>query len=160
MKTGRRSTRAPSGFKTASGWRTSCSRRNRSASSKASARSPGDGRPSGSAGGSRAQSPGGQGLTALFYGASGTGKTLAASVVANELGLPLYRVDLSQLISKYIGETQKNIGRIFDAAESADCILFFDEADALFSRRTEAARRPGPLRQRGNRLSFAAHRAV
>ncbi|WP_302822811.1 ATP-binding protein [uncultured Anaerotruncus sp.] len=83
--------------------------------------------------------PGGQGLTALFYGASGTGKTLAASVVANELGLPLYRVDLSQLISKYIGETQKNIGRIFDAAESADCILFFDEADALFSRRTEAA---------------------
>lgn len=60
-------------------------------------------------------------------------------MVANELGLPLYRVDLSQLISKYIGETQKNIGRIFDAAESADCILFFDEADALFSRRTEAA---------------------
>ena len=59
-------------------------------------------------------------------------------MVANELGLPLYRVDLSQLISKYIGETQKNIGRIFDAAESADCILFFDEADALFSRRTEA----------------------
>ncbi|MFR9189906.1 MAG: ATP-binding protein [Anaerotruncus massiliensis (ex Togo et al. 2019)] len=69
----------------------------------------------------------------------GTGKTLAASVVADELGLPLYRVDLSQLISKYIGETQKNIGRIFDAAENADCILFFDEADALFSRRTEAA---------------------
>lgn len=80
----------------------------------------------------------GQGVTALFYGASGTGKTMAAGVVANELGLELYRVDLSQLISKYIGETQKNIGRIFDAARRGDCVLFFDEADALFARRSDA----------------------
>ena len=84
------------------------------------------------------KSSSGQGVTALFYGASGTGKTMAAGVVANELGLELYRVDLSQLISKYIGETQKNIGRIFDAARRGDCVLFFDEADALFARRTDA----------------------
>ncbi len=81
--------------------------------------------------------PYGKGITVLFYGASGTGKTLAATAMANELGLDLYRVDLSQLISKYIGETQKNIGRVFDAAKNCDCILFFDEADALFSRRTD-----------------------
>ena len=80
----------------------------------------------------------GRGMTALFYGASGTGKTMAAGAVANELGLELYRVDLSQLISKYIGETQKNIGRIFDAARRGDCVLFFDEADALFARRSDA----------------------
>lgn len=86
-----------------------------------------------------AKSGAGRGLTALFYGASGTGKTMAAGVVANELGLDLYRVDLSQLISKYIGETQKNIGRIFDAAQRGDCVLFFDEADALFARRTDAS---------------------
>lgn len=85
------------------------------------------------------KSASGRGVTALFYGASGTGKTMAAGVVANELGLDLYRVDLSQLISKYIGETQKNIGRIFDAARRGDCVLFFDEADALFARRTDAA---------------------
>ena len=83
--------------------------------------------------------PYGRGIAALFYGASGTGKTLAASIVANELGLELYRVDLSQLISKYIGETQKNIGQVFDGAANADCILFFDEADALFSRRSDAS---------------------
>lgn len=81
----------------------------------------------------------GRGVTALFYGASGTGKTMAAGVVAAELGLELYRVDLSQLISKYIGETQKNIGRVFDAAARADCVLLFDEADALFARRSEAS---------------------
>lgn len=81
----------------------------------------------------------GRGITALFYGASGTGKTMAAGVVANELGLELYRVDLSQLISKYIGETQKNIGRIFDGASRGDCVLFFDEADALFARRSDAS---------------------
>ncbi len=80
----------------------------------------------------------GQGVTALFYGASGTGKTMAASVLENELGMELYRVDLSQLISKYIGETQKNIGRVFDAARRSDCVLFFDEADALFARRSDA----------------------
>ncbi len=83
--------------------------------------------------------PYGKGVAALFYGASGTGKTLAASVLANELGLALYRVDLSQLTSKYIGETQKNIARIFDEAQQSDCILFFDEADALFSRRSDGA---------------------
>ena len=64
---------------------------------------------------------------------------MAAGVVANELGLELYRVDLSQLISKYIGETQKNIGRIFDAARRSGCVLFFDEADALFARRSDAS---------------------
>lgn len=79
----------------------------------------------------------GTGIAALFYGASGTGKTLAANALANELGLSLYRVDLSQLTSKYVGETQKNIGKIFDEAQNGDCVLFFDEADALFSRRTE-----------------------
>ncbi len=83
--------------------------------------------------------PYGKGVAALFYGASGTGKTLAASVLANELGLALYRVDLSQLTSKYVGETQKNIARIFDEAQQSDCILFFDEADALFSRRSDGA---------------------
>ncbi len=82
--------------------------------------------------------PYGRGISALFYGASGTGKTLAASVIANELGLRLYRVDLSQVISKYIGETQKNIGKIFDSAQNSGCILFFDEADALFSKRSDA----------------------
>ena len=62
----------------------------------------------------------GNGISILFYGAPGTGKTMAAQVMANELGMPLYRVDLSQLISKYIGETQKNIGRIFEEADKCD----------------------------------------
>lgn len=79
----------------------------------------------------------GKGITMLFYGASGTGKTMAAGVMANYLNMQLYRVDLSQLISKYIGETQKNIGRVFDSARGLDCILFFDEADALFARRSD-----------------------
>lgn len=83
--------------------------------------------------------PYGRGISVLFYGASGTGKTMAASVLANELGLELYRVDLAQITSKYIGETQKNIGRIFDEAQSSNCILFFDEADALFARRSEVS---------------------
>lgn len=81
----------------------------------------------------------GKGISMLFYGASGTGKTMAAQVMANEMGLCLYRVDISQLISKYIGETQKNIGSIFDKAEKTDCVLFFDEADALFSRRSDVS---------------------
>jgi hypothetical protein len=79
----------------------------------------------------------GRGVTALFSGPSGTGKTLAAEVVARELGLDLFQIDLSQMVSKYIGETQKNLARIFDAAETAGCVLLFDEADALFSRRTQ-----------------------
>jgi hypothetical protein len=79
----------------------------------------------------------GRGLTALFAGPSGTGKTMAAAVVAGELGLDLYRIDLSQVVSKYIGETEKNLDRVFAAAESANAVLFFDEADALFGRRSE-----------------------
>ncbi len=81
----------------------------------------------------------GNGFSVLFYGAPGTGKTMAAQALAHELKKPLYRVDLSQLTSKYIGETQKNIGRIFDEAEGLDCILFFDEADAVFARRSEVS---------------------
>lgn len=81
----------------------------------------------------------GNGMSVLFYGAPGTGKTMAAQVLANDLGMPLYRVDLSQLISKYIGETQKNIGRIFEEAEKCDCILLFDEADAIFTKRSEVS---------------------
>jgi len=79
----------------------------------------------------------GLGLSALFAGASGTGKTLAAEVLARELRLDLFRIDLSSVVSKYIGETEKNLGRLFDAAEDGGAILFFDEADALFGRRTE-----------------------
>lgn len=81
----------------------------------------------------------GNGMSLLFYGAPGTGKTMAAQVMAHELGMPLYRVDLSQLISKYIGETQKNIGRIFDEADKCDCILLFDEADAIFAKRSDVS---------------------
>ena len=79
----------------------------------------------------------GLGLSALFAGASGTGKTMAAEVLANELRLDLYRIDLSQVVSKYIGETEKNLRRVFDAAEEGGAILLFDEADALFGKRTE-----------------------
>jgi hypothetical protein len=79
----------------------------------------------------------GLGISALFAGESGTGKTLAAEVIAHELGLNLYRIDLSQVVSKYIGETEKNLRRLFDAAERGGTILFFDEADALFGKRSE-----------------------
>jgi hypothetical protein len=79
----------------------------------------------------------GLGISALFAGISGGGKTLAAEVLANDLDLDLYRVDLSAVVSKYIGETEKNLRRLFDAAESGSVILFFDEADALFGKRTE-----------------------
>lgn len=77
------------------------------------------------------------GLSVLFCGAPGTGKTMAAEAVAADLCIPLYRVDLSQVVNKYIGETEKNLRRIFDATERTDCVLFFDEADALFGKRTE-----------------------
>jgi hypothetical protein len=77
------------------------------------------------------------GLCALFAGPPGTGKTMAAEVIAAELQLPLYRIDLSQVVNKYIGETEKNLRRLFDAADACDVILFFDEADALFGKRTE-----------------------
>ena len=79
----------------------------------------------------------GLGLSALFCGPSGTGKTLAAEVLANELRLDLYRIDLSAVVSKYIGETEKNLKQVFDAAESGGVLLLFDEADALFGKRAE-----------------------
>jgi hypothetical protein len=79
----------------------------------------------------------GLGIAALFAGASGTGKTLAAEVLARELQLDLYRIDLSQVVSKYIGETEKNLRRVFTAAEAGGAILLFDEADALFGKRSE-----------------------
>lgn len=79
----------------------------------------------------------GLGISALFAGASGTGKTMAAEVIANDLNLDLYRIDLSQVVSKYIGETEKNLGRIFDTAEQSASVLLFDEADALFGKRSE-----------------------
>src|SRR6185369_12472467 len=79
----------------------------------------------------------GLGISALFAGSSGTGKTMAAEVLANALSLDLYRIDLSSVVSKYIGETEKNLRRVFDAAEDGGAILFFDEADALFGKRSE-----------------------
>ena len=79
----------------------------------------------------------GLGISALFAGESGTGKTMAAEVLANELSLDLYRIDLSAVVSKYIGETEKNLRRVFDAAEESGAILLFDEADALFGKRSE-----------------------
>ncbi|HEY9435179.1 MAG TPA: ATP-binding protein [Blastocatellia bacterium] len=79
----------------------------------------------------------GLGISALFAGVSGTGKTMAADVLARELRLDLYRIDLSQVVSKYIGETEKNLRRVFDAAEAGGAVLLFDEADALFGKRSE-----------------------
>jgi AAA+ superfamily predicted ATPase len=79
----------------------------------------------------------GLGISALFAGESGTGKTMAAEVLANELHLDLYRIDLASAVSKYIGETEKNLRRVFDAAEDSGAILLFDEADALFGKRSE-----------------------
>lgn len=77
------------------------------------------------------------GLSVMFAGPSGTGKTLAAEALAFELGLDLFRIDLSAVVSKYIGETEKNLSRVFAAAETANAVLFFDEADALFGKRSE-----------------------
>ena len=79
----------------------------------------------------------GLGISVLAVGASGTGKTMAAEVLANELRLDLYHIDLSQVVSKYIGETERNLGRLFDAAEGGGALLLFDEADALFGKRSE-----------------------
>ncbi|MEU6592098.1 ATP-binding protein [Streptomyces sp. NPDC046881] len=79
------------------------------------------------------------GVVALFSGPSGTGKTLAAEIIAGELGLDLYKVSLSSVVSKYIGETEKNLERIFGAAAAGDLVLFFDEADALFGKRSEVS---------------------
>jgi len=79
----------------------------------------------------------GKGLNILFSGPSGTGKTMAAEIMANELNLDLYKIDLSTVVSKYIGETEKNLSKIFKEAETSNAILFFDEADALFGKRSE-----------------------
>ena len=79
----------------------------------------------------------GLGISALFAGSSGTGKTMAAEVLANELKLDLYRIDLSQIVNKYIGETENNLRKVFDAAEQSGAILLFDEADALFGKRSD-----------------------
>ncbi|MBU0595989.1 ATP-binding protein [Candidatus Bipolaricaulota bacterium] len=79
----------------------------------------------------------GRGVSALFSGSSGTGKTMAAEILANHIGGELYRIDLASVVSKYIGETEKNLRRVFDVAEQSGAILFFDEADALFGKRTE-----------------------
>ncbi len=79
----------------------------------------------------------GKGLNALFSGPSGTGKTMAAGILAQSLGLDIYKIDLSGVVSKYIGETEKNLSRIFEEASAANVILFFDEADALFGKRSE-----------------------
>ena len=79
------------------------------------------------------------GISVLFAGPPGTGKTMAAEVLAIRLGLPMFRIDLSQVVNKYIGETEKNLKRVFDAADISDMILFFDEADSLFGKRTEVS---------------------
>lgn len=81
----------------------------------------------------------GKGLSVLFSGPPGTGKTMAAQVIAHELQLDLYKIDLSGVVSKYIGETEKNLSKIFYEAETSNAILFFDEADALFGKRTEVS---------------------
>jgi len=78
-----------------------------------------------------------RGLTALFQGGPGTGKTLVASAIANELGLDLYRIDLSRVMSKWIGETEQNLAKVFDSAEEGQALILFDEADSLFGKRTE-----------------------
>jgi SpoVK/Ycf46/Vps4 family AAA+-type ATPase len=78
-----------------------------------------------------------RGLSALFYGPPGTGKSMVAGLIARELGLELYRVDLARVVSKWIGETEKNLAEVFDAAEDGQVVILFDEADSLFARRTE-----------------------
>ena len=84
-----------------------------------------------------AKMPSSKTLCILFHGPSGTGKTMAASAIANELGLSLYKIDLANVVSKYIGETEKQLAQMFDQAEAMNIVLFFDEAESLFSKRTE-----------------------
>ena len=79
----------------------------------------------------------GLGLSALFSGPPGTGKTMVAALIASELALDLYQIDLAKVVSKWIGETEKNLGELFDAAEAGHAVLLFDEADALFAKRTQ-----------------------
>ncbi|WP_430468257.1 ATP-binding protein [Winogradskyella ouciana] len=88
------------------------------------------------------------GYRALFYGPSGTGKTLTASIIGKSVNKPVYKIDLSMVFSKYIGETEKNLAEVFDQAENNKWILFFDEADALFGKRTKA---PSPNDRHANK---------
>jgi len=81
----------------------------------------------------------GRGVTALFSGGPGTGKTMAAEALAGELGVPLFRVDLAAVVDKYIGETEKNLERVFSSVEDVDGVLLFDEADALFGKRSDVS---------------------
>ena len=101
-----------------------------------------------------------RGLVALFSGPSGTGKTLAAEIVAGDLGLDVFKLDLSAVVSKYIGETEKNLEQVFDAAGAGNVVLFFDEADALFGKRSEVQGRPRPLRQHRGVVPAAAARGL
>jgi hypothetical protein len=96
------------------------------------------------------------GYRSLFYGPPGTGKTMTATLIGKATGRPVYRVDLSLVVSKYIGETEKNLARIFDGAQSRDWILFFDEADALFGKRGET--RDAHDRYANQEVSFLLHR--
>jgi AAA+ superfamily predicted ATPase len=89
--------------------------------------------------GFKEKSPYGNGISMLFYGPPGTGKTMAAQVMAKQIGCELYKVDLSQIVDKYIGETEKNLKKIFDNANRANVMLFFDEADSIFSKRTQVS---------------------
>src|SRR4029079_1743987 len=84
-----------------------------------------------------AKLPYGRGVSAIMAGPPGTGKTMVAQLLAQELGYDLYPIDLSQVVNKYIGETEKNLAKIFDEAETSHAVLFFDEADSLFAKRTE-----------------------
>ncbi len=106
--------------------------------------------------GFRSRGARGLGVSVLFFGSSGTGKTVAAEVLANELRLDLFRVDLSQVVSKYIGETEKNLARVFDAAEDSGTILLFDEADALFGKRSEVKDSARSLRQHRSRATCSS----
>ena len=80
-----------------------------------------------------------EGVTAVFHGPSGTGKTMAASAIAHRLGMPLLRADLSQIMDKYVGETEKHLGRLFRSARENHCVLLFDEADSLFGKRAQVS---------------------
>jgi len=81
----------------------------------------------------------GKGLSVLFSGSPGNAKTMAAQVIAAELKMPVYRVDLGAVVSKYVGETEQKLKKIFDAADRSDAVLFFDEADALFGKRSQVS---------------------
>jgi len=104
----------------------------------------------------------GSGAYALFSGPQGTGRTLTAKILAKEHGMNLYRVDLSQIVSKYIGETEKNLARLFDRAESENLLLYFDEADSLFGKRSgvkDAKDRYGNLETEYLLSQIESHRA-